>query len=70
MRAEYLRIGYAYLWLLIMAGLAAVIGMGKVEEKTSYGLMPIVVAMATASPKWPIEVSRDRENIVPEKVLP
>ena len=55
MKTSYFRIGYAYLWLIIMALLARGIGHGNVEEKTSYGLMPIIVAMAAASPRWPID---------------
>lgn len=56
------RMGYAYLWLILMAILAGVIGIGHVEEKTSYGLMPIVVAMATASPKWPLEAKPEKQS--------
>lgn len=33
--------------LLILAGLALAIAMGKVEEATSYGLMPLLVALAS-----------------------
>ena len=62
MKTEYLRIGYAYLWLIIMALLARGIGHGLVEEKTSYGLMPIIVAMASASPRWPIDSANPREK--------
>ncbi len=41
------RMIFGFLLLAIMAGLAAAIAIGHVEEKTSYGLMPLLTALAT-----------------------
>lgn len=46
MRSEILRIVFGFCLLLILAGLALAIALGKVEEKSSYGLMPLLVALA------------------------
>jgi hypothetical protein len=40
---------YGFMLLVILAGLAAAIALGKVEEQSSYGLMPLIVALATLS---------------------
>jgi hypothetical protein len=37
---------FGIMLLLIVAGLIAMIGLGHVEEKSSYGLMPIIVCFA------------------------
>jgi hypothetical protein len=39
---------YGLLLLVILAVLADRIAFGKVEEQTSYGLMPMIVALASA----------------------
>ena len=44
---EKLKMLYGFLLLLMMGGLALAFGIGHVEEKTSYGLMPIVTALST-----------------------
>lgn len=40
----FLRMGLAYFVVLVLASLAAVIALGKVNEKDSYGLREIVSA--------------------------
>jgi len=42
--------GFALLALLIM--LAACIALGKVEEKTSYGLTPLLIMLTTLSDRF------------------
>jgi len=41
------RMVFGFSLLLILALLALAIALGKVEEKTSYGLMPLLTALAT-----------------------
>ncbi len=38
---------FGFTMLGILAALAAIIALGKVEEATSHGLMPLVTAIAT-----------------------
>ncbi len=49
MPRDTLRMIFGFSLLLILAGLALAIAVGKVEEKTSYGLMPLLVAIAGLS---------------------
>lgn len=44
---DTLRMCFGFSLLLILAGLALAIAIGHVEEKTSYGLMPLLTALAT-----------------------
>lgn len=44
---DTLRMIFGFSLLVILAGLALAIAMGHVEEKTSYGLMPLLTALAT-----------------------
>lgn len=44
---DTLRMVFGFSLLVILAGLALAIALGKVEEKTSYGLMPLLTALAT-----------------------
>jgi len=37
---------FGFSLLLILAGLALAIALGRVEEKTSYGLMPLLSALS------------------------
>ena len=46
-RVVLLKMAYGFTLLLILAVLAALFGLGKVESATSYGLMPIITALAT-----------------------
>lgn len=46
---DTLRMIFGFLLLLILAGLALAFALGKVEEATSYGLMPLIVGLATLS---------------------
>jgi len=41
------RMVFGFLLLGIMAALAAAIALGHVEEKTSYGLMPLLTTLST-----------------------
>ncbi len=41
------RMVFGFILLMILAGLAAVIALGKIEEKTSYGLMPLLTTLST-----------------------
>jgi hypothetical protein len=43
---DALRITMGFLIILILAGLAAAIAVGRIEEHTSYGLMPLIVALS------------------------
>lgn len=45
-KAETLRMIFGFSILLILAGLALAIALGHVEEKSSYGLMPLLVALS------------------------
>lgn len=47
MGRDTLRMVFGFSLLLILAGLALAIAMGHVEEKTSYGLMPLLVGIST-----------------------
>ena len=44
---DELKVLFGFLNLLILAGLALAFGLGHVEEKSSYGLMPIITTLAT-----------------------
>ncbi len=48
-RSDGLRMIYGLVLILILAGLALAIAIGHVEERTSYGLMPILMAIAGLS---------------------
>lgn len=57
--------------MLILATLAVIIGMGRVEETTSYGLIPIVMALGSLGTMWagwafkrdpPEEKDRDKDQ--------
>lgn len=45
--SDTLRLIFGFCLLLILAGLALAIALGHVEEKTSYGLMPLLTTLAT-----------------------
>ena len=42
-----LKMAFGFVLLLVLSLLALVLAVGKVEESTSHGLMPIVTALAT-----------------------
>lgn len=44
---ERLKVIYGFVLLLILGGLAAFFGVGHVEEKTSFGLMPVITTLST-----------------------
>ncbi len=55
MKPELWRMVFGFLVLGIMAGLAVSIALGHVEEQSSYGLMPLLVALtslATQFAQW------------------
>lgn len=49
MSINRLKMLYGFLLLLLLAVLAVVIALGRVEQQTSYGLLPIITALATLS---------------------
>jgi len=49
---EFLKVLFGYCLLFVLASLVALIALGKVEEKTSYGLMPLVVSLSTLGGVW------------------
>ena len=49
---EILRIVFGFCLLVILAGLALAIALGHVEEKTSYGLMPLMVAISSLATQF------------------
>lgn len=48
----FLKIAFGYCLLFVFACLIGLIAFGKVEEKTSYGLMPLIVALAGMGGAW------------------
>ena len=44
---DRLKMLFGLLLLLSLVALAVAFGLGKVEEKTSYGLMPIITTLST-----------------------
>jgi hypothetical protein len=46
---ERLRLIFGFLTLLIIAGIAVMIATGKVEQESSYGLEPILVALTSVA---------------------
>lgn len=63
-KTDTLRMIFGFCILLILAGLALAIAMGNVEEKTSYGLMPLLTALATLSggfAQWAFS-SKDKDD--------
>lgn len=59
------RMIFGFALLLILAGLAAAIAMGKVEEQTSHGLMPLVVAIAGLAgqfAQWAFGAKKDKDE--------
>ncbi len=45
----FMKMGFGFLLLLLLVGLAMVIALGHVEEKTSYGLQFILGGLSTLS---------------------
>lgn len=66
--SDVLRMIFGFSLLMILAGLALAIALGKVEEKTSYGLMPLLTALATLAggfAQWAF--SGNKESGKPDK---
>lgn len=56
---------FGFSLLVILALLALAIAMGKVEEKTSYGLMPLLTALATLAggfAQWAFSSGKDKSD--------
>lgn len=49
---DTLRMIFGFSLLIILAGLALSIALGKVEEKTSYGLMPLLVGVSNLATQF------------------
>ncbi len=47
MKPDHLKIIFGACFLIIVAALTASIALGHVEEKTSYGLMPLLMLLAS-----------------------
>lgn len=43
---------FGFIMLLIVAALILAIALGKVEEKTSYGLQPMLIILTVMAEKW------------------
>lgn len=62
----FLKVLFGFLLLSILASLAAIIGLGKVEEKTSYGLNIILGGLLTLAggfANWCFDASKDEKEI-------
>lgn len=62
---DTLRMVFGFSLLVILAGLALAIAVGKVEEKSSYGLMPLLTALATLAggfAQWAFSGDKDRPD--------
>ncbi len=47
MKLNTFRMIFGFCFLIILAGLIGVVALGKVEESTSHGLMPLVTTLST-----------------------
>jgi hypothetical protein len=59
---DRLRMAYGFMILTVLSVLATVVALGKVEQQTSYGLMPIITSLATlagAFAQWAFGPPRD-----------
>lgn len=65
------RMVYGFALLAILAVLATVFALGKVEQQSSYGLMPIVTSLATLAggfTQWAFQDDRsDRSEVNHER---
>ncbi len=65
---DVLRMTYGMALLIILAGLALAIAIGHVEEKTSYGLMPLLVSISHLSgqfAQWAFSSSHTSQPAAP-----
>ena len=58
---------FGFIWLTIIACLAIAIGLGEVKSETSYGLMPLVTALASMGGSFATWAFRERSDKAPEK---
>ncbi len=66
------RMIFGFILLMILAGLAAMIALGHIEEKTSYGLMPLLTTLSTLAggfAQWAFS-HQDKPQDKPDKNLP
>ena len=52
MKGDTLRMIFGFSLLIILAGLALSIALGHVEEKSSYGLMPLLVGVSNLATQF------------------
>lgn len=52
MKTDVWRIVYGYLLLVAICVLASRIALGVVEEKTSYGLSPLLIILTLLADRW------------------
>ena len=59
------RMIFGFLLLIILATLTARVALGRVEEATSYGLMPLITCLATLSgafAQWAFSGKKDDDE--------
>ena len=69
---DRLKIFFGFGLLVILSALAFVVALGKVEQSTSYGLAPILTALATlagAFSNWAFGHQRERDEPQPKVPL-
>ena len=64
----FLKMGFGFLLLLLLATLAAIIGLGKVEQTTSYGLQDILGGLLVLSGGYAQWAFHDKPASNPEEV--
>lgn len=63
---DTLRMVFGFSLLVILAALATAIALGKVEEKTSYGLIPLLTTLSILSgafAQWAFSATTDEKKI-------
>lgn len=64
------RMIFGFLLLIILASLTARVALGRVEEATSYGLMPLITTLSTLSgafAQWAFSGKKDDDTTVQKK---
>ena len=62
---DTLRMIFGFCLLLILAALAAAIALGHVEERTSYGLMPLLTTLSTLAggfAQWAFSIGNKKDK--------
>ncbi len=52
LKPDTIRMYFGLVLVTILGGLIAAIALGRVEEKTSYGLMPLIVAVSNLATQF------------------